>query len=143
MVVVEGGGIPIGVLVTSAQQAEVRLAPATLATVGVPQARGRPKTRPRQLVADRGYDSRPFRRSLRRRGIRPCIPPRAFQGRRRPGRPLQTFRKEYARRWIVERTFAWLGNFRRLVVRYERLVHVYYGLFLLACVLICLARILE
>lgn len=143
MVVVEGQGVPIGVLLASARHAEVRLAPATLATVRVPQARGRPRTRPRQLVADRGYDSRAFRQSLRRRGIRPCIPPRRQQGRRRPGRPLQAFRKEYASRWIVERTFAWLNNFRRLVVRYERLIHVYSGFFLLACILICLARILE
>jgi IS5 family transposase len=143
MVVVEGQGIPIGVLLASAQQAEITLAPATLATIRVPSSKGRPRTRPRQLVADRGYDSRAFRRHLRRRGIRPCIPPRKQQGRRRPGRPLQHFLKEYAQRWIVERTFAWLGNFRRLVVRYERLIKVYHGLFLLACILICLARILE
>lgn len=143
MLVVDGQGVPIGALVASAQRAEVSLAPATLASIRVPQVRGRPRTCPRQLTADRGYDSRSFRRSLRRRGIRPCIPPRRHQGRRRPGRQLQAFATEYARRWVVERTFAWLNNFRRLVVRYERLVHVYYGLFLLACVLICLARILE
>lgn len=143
MVVVDGQGVPIGALVASAQRAEVSLAPATLATIRVPQVCGRPRTRPRQLTADRGYDSRAFRRSLRQRGIRPCIPPRRQQGRRRPGRQLQAFATEYAQRWIVERTFAWLNNYRRLVVRYERLVHVYYGLFLLALILICLARILE
>lgn len=143
MVVVEGRGVPIGVLLASAQRAEITLAPATLATVRVPSRQGRPRTRPRQLVADRGYDSRSFRRSLRQRGIRPCIPPRRLQGRRRPGRPLHSFPREYACRWIVERTFAWLGNYRRLLVRHEHLVSVYHGFFLLACVLICLARILE
>jgi transposase len=143
MLVVEGQGIPVGMMLASAQQAEVQLAPSTLATVRVPQARGRPRTRPRQLVADRGYDSRAFRRSLRQRGIRPCIPPRRQRGRRRPGRPLQEFRTEYASRWIVERTFAWRNNFRRLLVRHERLVGVYHGFMLLAFVLICLARISE
>jgi putative transposase len=39
-------------------------------------------------------------------------------------------------RWIVERTFAWVGNFRRLVVRYERLITPYAGFFHLACALL-------
>jgi transposase len=42
--------------------------------------------------------------------------------RRRPktqdGRKLRRYKK----RWKIERLFAWLGNFRRLVVRYERRV---------------------
>src|SRR5688572_13515988 len=47
MTVVEGHGLPIGLLVASARQAEIRLAEPTLATVRVPQQRGRPKTRPK------------------------------------------------------------------------------------------------
>ena len=37
-----------------------------------------------------------------------------------------------------ERTFAWLGNFRRLVVRYERHLPMYRAFFHLACALIAL-----
>ena len=70
MLVVESQGLPIGVLVASAQRAEVKLAEPTLATVRVPRARGRPRTRPKELVADKGYDSRPLRHRLRRRGIK-------------------------------------------------------------------------
>lgn len=144
MLVTDGQGLPLGLHLASAQQAEVRLAEATLATVRVPRQHGRPKTRPRQLVADRGYDSRALRQALRRRGIRPCIPARCYPGRKkRPGRPVGSYRQEYAQRWIVERTFAWLGNFRRLLVRHERLLGVYHGFMLLALVLICLARISE
>ncbi|TFH19821.1 MAG: DDE transposase, partial [Myxococcales bacterium] len=43
----------------------------------------------------------------------------------------------------VERTFAWLGNFRRLVVRYERLITTYAGFFHLACVILTLRRVLK
>ncbi|MBI2165235.1 MAG: transposase [Chloroflexi bacterium] len=76
--------------------------------------------------------------------IRPYIPARSYPARkRRPGRPMASYRKEYAQRWIVERTFAWLGNFRRLLMRHERLLRVYHGFMLLAFVLICLARIFE
>lgn len=144
MLVTDGQGIPLGFQLASAQQSEVRLAEATLATIRVPRPGRRPKTRPRQVVADKGYDSRALRRALRRRGIRPCIPARSYPRRkRRPGRPVGSYQQEYARRWIIERTFAWLGNFRRLLVRHERLVAVYHGFMLLAFVLICLARISE
>jgi hypothetical protein len=76
MLVVERQGVPIGGLVASAQQAEVKLAEATLATVKVPRAKGRPRTRPKEVVADKGYDSGPLRRRLWRRGIKPGIPER-------------------------------------------------------------------
>ena len=52
------------------------MAEATLATINVPQERGKPNSRPRQLIADRGYDSRKFRQSLHAGGIRPCNPPK-------------------------------------------------------------------
>jgi transposase len=60
------------------------------------------------------------------------------RGRTRPktqdGRPLRRFK----RRWKIERLFAWLGNFRRLVVRYERSAHNYLGFVHLGCILILL-----
>ena len=62
MAVVDGRGVPLGLLVASAQDAEVRLAEPTLATVRVPLSRGRPKTRPTSVVADKGYDEVPRRR---------------------------------------------------------------------------------
>lgn len=43
----------------------------------------------------------------------------------------------YPERWKVERTFAWLGNFRRLLVRHERLLITF---FLIAFVLVLLRR---
>src|SRR3972149_4975215 len=77
MVVTDGAGIPLGTLVASAQQAEVHLAKATLSRIRVPRDRGRARTRPRSLVADKGYDSEALRLELRGRGIHPCIPPAA------------------------------------------------------------------
>ena len=62
------------------------------------------------MIMDRGYDSDGLRRQLRRRGIELIVPHR--KGRRKP--PTQDGRalRRYKRRWIVERTIAWLGNFR-------------------------------
>jgi hypothetical protein len=86
MVVADGHGLPIGLHVDSAQPNESLLAELTLATVKVPQRRGRPRTRPQELVADRAYDSRAFRQRLRQRGIKPTIPTFVRRHRRRPKR---------------------------------------------------------
>ena len=51
--------------------------------------------------------------------------------------------RRYRRRWIVERTIGWLGNFRRLTVRYDRLMETYSGFFHLACALITLRKVLK
>ena len=141
MVVTEGNGLPLAILLDSAQKAEITLAEETLGLVWVPKnGPGRPKTRPKELVADRGYDSQAFCTHLRHRGIRPCIPER--KGKKpRPDRKPDT--SSYRLRWIVERTLAWLGNFRRLVVRNERHLWVYQGFFNLACISILLNKLLQ
>jgi transposase len=77
------------------------------------------------VIADRGYDSDPLRKQFARRGLELIVPHR--KGRRKP--PTQDGRslRRYKRRWIVERTFAWLGNYRRLAVRYDRSLTIYRG----------------
>jgi Transposase DDE domain len=69
MVLTDGNSFPLAVLLDSAQKAEIQLAEKTLNLVWVPKnGPGRPKTRPRELVADLGYDSQAFHTHLRRRG---------------------------------------------------------------------------
>ena len=91
---------------------------------------------PRRLVADRAYDSDPLRQQLAEQDIELISPHR--RGRVRPktqdGRKL----RRYKRRWKVERLFAWLGNQRRLLVRWERYIENYLAFIHLACALILL-----
>lgn len=139
MVVVDGQGIPLGIHVTSARPAEVKLVDATLNTIRVPRrGPGRPRQKPPRLIADRGYDSDPLRDSLSRRGITPIIPYRNWNLRRRydDGRRL----RRYRHRWIIERTFAWLGHYRRLLVRHERFTSMYLSFLYFAAALIALRR---
>jgi transposase len=145
MLVVDSHGTPLGMHLDSANQAEVHLAERTLDSIRVVRRRGRPKKRPDRLVADRGYDSGPFRRALRRRGIRACIPPKRRPKAWKPkrGRPVVADPTLYRERWRVERTFAWLGNRRRLLVRWERLLTVYQGFFTFALMLIAINRLLK
>ncbi len=44
-------------------------------------------------------------------------------------------------RWVVERTFAWLHNFKRLLVRYERRADMHHALLALGCCLVCYRRL--
>jgi transposase len=47
----------------------------------------------------------------------------------------------YAERWKVERAFAWPGNFRRLLVRYELCLSTFRAFFLVALILVSLKRV--
>jgi transposase len=137
MVVVDGKGLPLGISIASASPAEVKLAPETLATISVPRGGpGRPKTKPKRLIADKAYDSDPFREALGKRGIELICPHR--RNRKKP--PTQDGRKlrRYRKRWIVERTIAWLGSFRRLIVRYEHSARMYLAFIHFACALLAL-----
>jgi transposase len=80
--------------------------------------RGRPRRRPRELFADRGYDFDKYRRALRGRGIAPRIARCGVAH----GSGLGTIR------WVVERAFAWLHAFKRLRTRYERRADIHLGL---------------
>lgn len=137
VVLADGEGIPLGVCVVSATPNEVTLAEPTLAAVRVPRAgRGRPRMRPQRIIADRGYDSDPLRRRLHRRGIELIVPYR-WNKRNKPYQDGRKLRR-YRRRWKIERTFAWFGNFRRLQVRQDRILSVFEGFCHLACLLITL-----
>ena len=143
MVVVDGEGVPLGKQLYSASPNEVRLAEETLASVRVTRRHrgGRPRQKPRRVIADRAYDSDPLRQRLAARGIELVAPHRGNRSKPRTqdGRAL----RRYKRRWNVERIIAWLGNFRRLVVRYERSDTIYEAFFNIACFMIVLRRVLK
>jgi transposase len=78
---------------------------------------------------------------------RPDVHPRQAPAERRPrtwrakrGRPVLARQEEYRLRYKVERSFAWLGNYRRLLIRWERLCIVYEAFFTVAIMLVCLRR---
>jgi transposase len=134
MLTTDKRGTPLGAYLDAASPAEVRLVEQTLGQTPHAYAIER-------LIADRGYDSNPLRAMLQNRGIEPIIPARSNHRRatHQDGRRL----RRYAHRWVVERTFAWLGWFRRLVVRHERLIATYRGFFHFACALIALRVLLK
>lgn len=91
---------------------------------------GRPRQKPDVVLADRGYDHDKYR-LLWARGIKPVIARRATEHGSGLGR----------HRWVVERGFAHLHNFRRLRIRYERRPELHTALLVLACSILCWRRL--
>lgn len=92
------------------------------------------------MIGDLAYDSDPLDRRLRQRGVHLIAPHKSNRVRAntQDGREL----RRYCRRWKVERLFAWLHNFRRLVIRWEYHEINFLGLVQLGCILILMRNYL-
>jgi transposase len=108
MAVADGAGLPLAVCIESASPHETRLVEETLDSAFLDKD-------PERLIGDKAYDSDELDEELGQRGIELIAPNRKGRRKTQDGRKL----RRYKRRWKVERLFAWLQNFRRLVVRYE------------------------
>ncbi|MFD0487329.1 IS5 family transposase [Saccharopolyspora spinosporotrichia] len=127
-VITDAGGIPLAVTVTGGNRHDsTQLIPLVEALPTIRGKRGRPWQRPRWLYGDRAYDYEHHRKALRERGIIPRIARRNTGH----GSGLGKVRR------VVERTFAWLHQYKRLRTRYERRADIHLGLLRLGCVLIC------
>ena len=131
MCVSESHGLPVAVCVESATPHEMKLAKSTLVQMIVPEA-------PQNLIGDNAYDSDKLDGDLRKYGIELIAPHRC--NRKNRTQDLRRMRR-YRRRWKVERLFAWLQNFRRLVVRYERYAENFLGMLYLGCCIILLRHL--
>lgn len=134
MAITDRHGLPVALCTTSASPAEVTLVDQTLDERFVADP-------PERLVGDKAYDSDGLdEKILWEYGTEMIAPHR--QGRRadtktQDGRALRRYRK----RWKVERFFAWLNNYRRVVVRWEYHPENYLGFLHLACLLILLRHL--
>jgi transposase len=100
----------------------------------IPKVRGRvgaPRRRPDAVTADKAYHSRDRVIDLWLRGVEPVLP-------RRGGPDTDALGQGLGRvRWVVERTIAWLHQFRRLRVRHERRADIHQAFLTLGCILVC------
>jgi transposase len=128
MGIADGHGLPVALRTESASPAEVKLVEQTLEERIVPDV-------PQRLIGDKAYDSDGLDKKLMQNfGTEMIAPNRARRKQTQDGRPL----RRYVRRWKVERMFAWLFNFRRLVVRYEYHIENFRGFLQLAAAVILL-----
>ncbi len=129
---VDATGIPLAWTVTGGNRNDVtQLIPLVERVPPVRGTVGRPRRRPKRVTADRGYDHDKHRRELRRLGIGSEIARRSTAHGSGLGRI----------RWVVERTFAWLHQFKRLLVRYDRRHEIHEAFLAIGCCLVCFRRL--
>ncbi|MBD1371888.1 transposase [Hazenella sp. IB182357] len=62
----------------------------------------------------------------------------AKKSKKKRGKKPANFKLIYKQRYKVERCFAWMDNFPRLVIVYEQCARLYRGFCVLACIMMCL-----
>jgi len=103
--------------------------------------RGRPRKRPKRVYADNKYGMHINRFYLDAKRVSSHIPSRAKK--RHQGRPRLLDKASYRKvRPMIERSFGWIKNFRKIIIRYERLAITFLGLIRLAIMMI-LWRVLK
>lgn len=127
-------GTPFGVIVTGANIHDSRLVGATFEQVfAVFETQGI-GSRPDNLCLDKGYDFERVRLEVRENGMKPHI--------RSRGEEIEE-KSHPARRWVVERTFAWLKGFRAIRTRYCQRACNYLAMIQLACAVIIFRKLLQ
>lgn len=145
---VDGQGRPLANVVTGGQRNDGAMLTEVLADIHIPRhGRGRPRTRPDAVIADKAYASGELRSELRRRSITAVIPEKsdtvAARGRRgsRGGRPPKFDSDLYKGRNVVERSFALAKQWRGLATRYDKHAVIYRGAVTLCAILTWLRKI--
>ena len=128
-VLTDGDGGPLGVVIAGANVLERRMLRGTIEAIVV----DRPEPtadEPQNLSLDKGYDNPAGREAASEAGYTPHI--------RRIGeekKACDRSRGHKPRRWVVERTLAWLSKCRGILIRYDKKDGNYLGLIQLACAL--------
>ncbi|WP_237268339.1 IS5 family transposase [Tessaracoccus flavescens] len=129
---VDGHGRPLAMIITGGQRNDGAMLTEVLAQIHVPRlGRGRPRTRPDAVLADRAYATGVIRGELRRRAIKAVIPDKRDQAAARKrrgsrgGRPPAHDAEAYKGRNVVERFFALAKQWRGIATRYDKLAITY------------------
>ena len=131
MAIVDRHGLPLSVSTHAANHHEVTLVQLSFDFYMI-------EAKPENLIGDKAYDSDALDESLQKQGIEMIAPHRSNRTlKTQDGRRL----RRYARRWLVERYFAWLQWNRRLVVRWEYYASNFLGFIELASITMLLKRI--
>jgi putative transposase len=132
----DGAGIPLALVVDGANRHDVKLLTATLDGIVIARPEAS-EEQPQHLCLDAAYDADWVRQELQARGYRDHIRSRGQEQAEKVR--IAGYR---ARRWVVERTHAWLNRSRRLLVRWEKKTENYLAFLHLACAQLLFAKVL-
>jgi len=126
--------LPLAIILGPGNEHDSKRFEQTVGSIRINTDRGRPRNKPKEVLADAAYDTESIRIYLRKRGIKCSIPEnKRNQKKTARGRPTRFDNLSYKKRGSVERFFGWLkSGFRRIATRYERLDDCFLGLICLA-----------
>ncbi|HEV7218786.1 MAG TPA: IS5 family transposase [Terriglobales bacterium] len=133
MAIADRHGLPVACSIASASPHETQLVEATIKQRFT-------QAKPQRMIGDRAYDSDPLDLCLQEKyGIHLISPHHSNRSRKatQDGREL----RRYCRRWKIERLFAWLHNFRRLVTRWEHHESNFLAMVQLGCLIVLLRHL--
>lgn len=134
-VLVDGDGGPLGVVLAAANVNDQKLLRETIEAIVIERPEPT-EEEPQHLCLDAAYDNPTGQEAVAAAKYTPHI---------RPARPKPTERertnRHKPRRWVVERTLAWLCKCRGILVRYDKKDENYLGLIQFACALLWYRRL--
>lgn len=131
---VDRDGVPLVIRAVPANRSDhMEILPTVLAFPAIGGKPGRPRTHPKKLYADAGFDSEATRCLMRWLGIEPYIRRRGDEHGSHLGRV----------RWVVERTISWIKGLRRMRVRYDRSATSIDAWTSIAAAVVCLHILME
>jgi transposase len=135
--------LPFAIILGPGNEHDSKRFEQTVGSIRINIGRGRPRNKPKEVLADAAYDIETISVYLRRRGIKCSISEnKRNQKKTSRGRPTRFDNESYKKRGSVERFFGWLkSGFRRIATRYERLDDCFLGLICLASFLIIWRKI--
>ena len=133
-VIVEADGGPLGVVIAGANRHDTKLLEATIDAIVV--ERPDPEKHEQHLCLDKGYDNPTGHAAVKAKQYTSHIRRIGEEKLDKKGR-----KKHPARRWVVERTLAWLNGCRGILVRYAKKSSNYLAIVQLACALLWYRRI--
>jgi len=140
-VIVEGSGIPLAMVAATGNLVDITLANRTVDCIRIPRVLLRGSI----LNGDKGYDCLDFRIHASDSGLLPNIPKRACT----KGDNDRTFlyylydKLQGRKRFVVERTNAWVKSFKRLRFRFDYTAASFEAFLYLAIIVICVRRLLP
>jgi transposase len=128
---VDARGVPLGIAVSGANRADVKLLGPTIEAVVV----DRPGVDAgvQNLCLDKAYAGEPTAVLAQAKGYVVHVPDKVNAKQKRPRTPG----RRKARRWVVEVAHSWLNRFRGLLVRWTKKKSNYLSMLYFACAIIC------
>ncbi len=125
---VDGKGVPLGIIADAANRHDMKMTKSTLQNVVIDKPEPTIKSK-QHMCMDKGYDYPEVYELLEEYGYTIHIRSKGEENKIN-SKEIPRYR---AKRWIVERTHSWMNRFRRLLIRWEKKVENYLAMLHFAC----------